>query len=343
MLLLEGLDVVGGRRSSGRRGRRRAAAASDLARGGRRAADWKIGPSSQSSSSQRSASKICSTFSGVERSRSVSSMRSTSVAAACRGRAASCRAPCARRRCAGRRSARERSGRAWTQHARTAPRHADRRPRLPRRRPGERRRARRRARLPRDPDLQPEPARVEADASTPTRRSPRSARRSTARAIDALLIHAVYLLNCASEDPEIRDEVADVADARRCASGDALGADGVVLHPGSAKTGDVGAGDRARRRGDRARRWPRPRRCPLHLEDTAGAGGTLGRSFEELARAARGRPAAASGSASAWTPATCSPPATTSARAEALAERARRVRRDRRPRPPRARCTSTTR
>jgi deoxyribonuclease-4 len=25
-------------------------------------------------------------------------------------------------------------------------------------------------------------------------------------------------------------------------------------------------------------------RCPLHLEDTAGAGGTLGRSFEELAR-----------------------------------------------------------
>ena len=24
--------------------------------------------------------------------------------------------------------------------------------------------------------------------------------------------------------------------------------------------------------------------CPLHLEDTAGAGGTLGRSFEELAR-----------------------------------------------------------
>src|SRR5918999_2255198 len=34
------------------------------------------GPSSQSSSSQRRASRICSTFSGVERSRSVSSMRS---------------------------------------------------------------------------------------------------------------------------------------------------------------------------------------------------------------------------------------------------------------------------
>ena len=40
---------------------------------------WLSGPSSQSSSSQRSASRICSTFSGVERSRSVSSIRSTRV------------------------------------------------------------------------------------------------------------------------------------------------------------------------------------------------------------------------------------------------------------------------
>ena len=37
-----------------------------------------IGPSSQSSSSHSSASMICATFAGVERSRSVSSMRSTS-------------------------------------------------------------------------------------------------------------------------------------------------------------------------------------------------------------------------------------------------------------------------
>ena len=33
-----------------------------------------------------------------------------------------------------------------------------------------------------------------------------------ASSIKAVLIHAVYLLNCASEDPEIRDEVAGVAD-----------------------------------------------------------------------------------------------------------------------------------
>ncbi len=41
--------------------------------------DWWIGPSSKSIPSQSSASKIDSTFSGVERSRSVSSIRSTSV------------------------------------------------------------------------------------------------------------------------------------------------------------------------------------------------------------------------------------------------------------------------
>ena len=54
-------------------------------------------------------------------------------------------------------------------------------------------------------------------------------------------------------------------------------------------------GDQARGQGDQggARRV---RGCPLHLEDTAGAGGTLGRSFEELARAAATRPAAATGS-----------------------------------------------
>ena len=39
---------------------------------------WLIGPSSQSSSSQLSASRICSTFSSVDRSRSVSSIRRTS-------------------------------------------------------------------------------------------------------------------------------------------------------------------------------------------------------------------------------------------------------------------------
>src|SRR5687768_9380156 len=55
--------------------------------------------------------------------------------------------------------------------------------------------------------------------------------------VDALLIHAVYLLNCASEDEEIgRKSLSALISALR--SGAALGAHAVVLHPGSAlKTG----------------------------------------------------------------------------------------------------------
>ena len=49
--------------------------------------------------------------------------------------------------------------------------------------------------------------------------------------VDALLIHAVYLLNCASDDPEIRRKsLASLTSSLR--AGDALGAVGGVLHPG---------------------------------------------------------------------------------------------------------------
>jgi deoxyribonuclease-4 len=100
--------------------------------------------------------------------------------------------------------------------------------------------------------------------------------------VDALLIHAVYLLNCASEDPEIRGKslTALVAALR---SGAALDAVGVVLHPGSALKGGV---DEALERAGAviAEALAESEACALHLEDTAGAGGTLGRSFEELAR-----------------------------------------------------------
>ncbi len=98
--------------------------------------------------------------------------------------------------------------------------------------------------------------------------------------IDAVLIHAVYLLNCASDDREIRvKSLASLTHSLRV--GRAIGAAGVVLHPGSAKTGDVGtaiarAGETIRAALDDSEG------CELHLENTAGAGGTLGRSFEEL-------------------------------------------------------------
>jgi deoxyribonuclease-4 len=102
--------------------------------------------------------------------------------------------------------------------------------------------------------------------------------------IDALLIHAVYLINCASEDPEIRQKSLTSLTASLRA-GTALGAVGVVLHAGSAlkNGGDVdGAIERAAE--VIAEALKESDGCPLHLEDTAGAGGTLGRSFEELAR-----------------------------------------------------------
>jgi deoxyribonuclease-4 len=99
--------------------------------------------------------------------------------------------------------------------------------------------------------------------------------------IDAVLIHAVYLLNCASDDADIRAKtLASLTHSLRV--GAAIGAAGVVLHPGSAKTGHVG--EAIARAGETiAEALRESDGCELHLENTAGAGGTLGRSLEELA------------------------------------------------------------
>jgi deoxyribonuclease-4 len=99
--------------------------------------------------------------------------------------------------------------------------------------------------------------------------------------IHSVLVHAVYLINCASEDAELREKsLAALTHALRV--GDAIGADGVVLHAGSAKTGEVGPA--IERAGETIRAaLEATDRCPLHLENTAGTGGTLGRSFAELA------------------------------------------------------------
>ena len=99
--------------------------------------------------------------------------------------------------------------------------------------------------------------------------------------VKALLIHAVYLLNPASDEKEFRDKTLTSLIASLDA-GAALGAHCVVLHPGSAKTGDVGAA--IKRAGKVIRKaLDETEGCALHLENTAGAGGTLGRSFAELA------------------------------------------------------------
>jgi deoxyribonuclease IV len=99
--------------------------------------------------------------------------------------------------------------------------------------------------------------------------------------VRALLIHAVYLLNPASDEREFRDKTLTslIASLR---AGQALGAVAVVLHPGSAKSGGVRP---AIKRAGRVIQTAlaESEGCALHLENTAGAGGTLGRSFAELA------------------------------------------------------------
>src|SRR6478672_15732 len=102
-----------------------------------------------------------------------------------------------------------------------------------------------------------------------------------ASSVDAAVIHTVYLINCASRDRTIRRKsLTSLTIALR--SGAALGVRGVVLHAGSALGGDV---KRAITRAGKVIReaLDDSEDCPLHLEDTAGSGGTLGRSFSELA------------------------------------------------------------
>jgi deoxyribonuclease-4 len=100
--------------------------------------------------------------------------------------------------------------------------------------------------------------------------------------IRSVVIHAVYLINAASRDPEVRKKsLTSLAHALRV--GDAIGADGVVFHPGS--TVGEPLDESIDRVGEAIRHvLDESERCPLLLEDTAGAGGTIGRDFHELAR-----------------------------------------------------------
>jgi len=98
--------------------------------------------------------------------------------------------------------------------------------------------------------------------------------------VKSVTIHAVYLINPATKDREMRKKSADsLIHALRM--GDEIKADGVVLHPGSTvgepheealpRVGEMVKHALAESDG-----------CRLLLENTAGAGNTLGRSFEEL-------------------------------------------------------------
>jgi deoxyribonuclease-4 len=99
--------------------------------------------------------------------------------------------------------------------------------------------------------------------------------------LEAVVIHAVYLINCASKEREVRRK--SLASLRQAlAVGDGIGATGVVLHAGARKgepyEPSVKRAGKAIREalGDSGR-------CPVLLENTAGTQGPLGRNFDELA------------------------------------------------------------
>jgi deoxyribonuclease-4 len=106
--------------------------------------------------------------------------------------------------------------------------------------------------------------------------------RMAAGPIKSVVIHAVYLINAASKDKDVRKKsLASLTQALQV--GDAIGADGVVFHPGS--TVGEPLDESIERVGEAIRQvLGQSERCPLLLEDTAGAGGTIGRDFHELAQ-----------------------------------------------------------
>jgi deoxyribonuclease IV len=99
--------------------------------------------------------------------------------------------------------------------------------------------------------------------------------------IESVVIHAVYLINAASKEREIRSKsLASLKQALRV--GDGIGAAGVVLHAGARK-GEPHAPS-VKRAGKVIREaLESSERCPVLLENTAGTNGPLGKNFDELA------------------------------------------------------------
>jgi deoxyribonuclease-4 len=99
--------------------------------------------------------------------------------------------------------------------------------------------------------------------------------------VEAVIIHAVYLINCATKDKELRKKsLASLTHALRI--GDGIGAAGVVLHPGSTKGEPLGP---SLKRAAKviAAALKDSDHCKLLLEQTAGHKGLIGRDFDETA------------------------------------------------------------
>jgi len=113
-------------------------------------------------------------------------------------------------------------------------------------------------------------------AWTPSSPTPRTS-------LDPVVAHASYLVNLASPDASLQERSVAclLAEWDRA---EALGLSGLVLHPGShmGRGEDEGLARVARALSRLGRDRP-DRQMPILLETTAGAGSTLGRTFEQLA------------------------------------------------------------
>ena len=99
--------------------------------------------------------------------------------------------------------------------------------------------------------------------------------------VEAVIIHAVYLINCATKDKELRVKSRDsLIHALRI--GDGIGAKGVVLHPGSQKGEPLGPSIK-RAAKVIAAALKDSDSCPLLIEQTAGHKGLLARDFDQTA------------------------------------------------------------
>jgi deoxyribonuclease-4 len=103
--------------------------------------------------------------------------------------------------------------------------------------------------------------------------------------VTSTFCHATYLINLATPDPEL------AAKSRAClnanlATAEGMGSDGLVLHIGSHRGSGIdtalpGIVEALIEALDSVEASADP--CPILLENAAGAGDTVGRSFEELA------------------------------------------------------------
>jgi deoxyribonuclease-4 len=104
---------------------------------------------------------------------------------------------------------------------------------------------------------------------------------AASKSVDAVIIHAVYLINCATKDKELRKKsLTSLTHALRI--GDGIGAKGVVLHPGSQKT-DPLVPSLKRAAKVIAAALKETDSCPLLIEQTAGHKGLLARDFDQTA------------------------------------------------------------